>query len=268
MNVFVIHRFEDRGKAKHCLKRLAKEQGLELRPVMLTNSKRRSWRRRAISAMKSCAAVVVFDPMRCDESPNAKWEMANAELLEIPVVHIPSADETGNAGKQLTNIFHFKDEFDACFPDSKSIDVLPLYKEMVASSESLIQRRQRTNAFFISAIGALLAVAGFVVGKGSASASTAWVLHAFGIAGVLLCRSWHNLIDNYGKLNRAKFDVILRLEHQLPAQAFAAEWISLGKGERRSKYRSFTSTEKSVPWLFGGLILVLEFALIAWQVWG
>ncbi len=73
----------------------------------------------------------------------------------------------------------------------------------------------------------------------------------------MLCISWRNLIDNYGKLNKAKFDVILTLEKKLSAQIYQAEWIALGKGLRPDKYRSFTSTEKNVPLYFGILLIVL-----------
>ena len=94
-----------------------------------------------------------------------------------------------------------------------------------------------------------------------------WLLCGFSVVGLLLCNSWRNLIDNYGKLNKAKFDVILRLEQDLDAQIYAAEWISLGKGLRPDKYRSFTSTEKDVPRYFSWLILTLTIPSILWYIW-
>lgn len=100
---------------------------------------------------------------------------------------------------------------------------------MIDSSESLIQRRQRTNAFFITAIGSLLAIAGLLVKAGALNSGTIWLLYGFSVVGLLLCNSWRNLIDNYGKLNKAKFDVILRLEQDLDARIYEAEWVSLGK---------------------------------------
>ena len=71
---------------------------------------------------------------------------------------------------------------------------------------------------------------------------------------------------NYGKLNKAKFDVILRLESDLSARIYSAEWIALGKGLRPNKYKSFTSTEKNVPFYFGLLIIVLMVILVAWHI--
>ena len=66
----------------------------------------------------------------------------------------------------------------------------------------------------------------------------------------------------------AKFDVILRLEKSLGSQIYSAEWVSLGKGLRPNKYKSFTSTEKNVPLFFGLLIVALTIIAVVWQVLG
>ena len=139
---------------------------------------------------------------------------------------------------------------------------------MIDSSENLIQRRQKTNAFFITVIGSLLAIAGLMVKTGALHSGTIWLLYGFSVVGLLLCNSWRNLIDNYGKLNKAKFDVILQLEKNLAAQIYAAEWVALGKGLRPGKYRSFTTTEKNVPLYFSLLILVLTIIAVVSQIWG
>lgn len=93
-------------------------------------------------------------------------------------------------------------------------------------------------------------------------------MSVFGIIGLLLCNSWRNLIDNYGKLNAAKFRVILKLEQSLSAQIFSAEWAALGKGQRPLKYQSFTSTENMVPLCFAILIFILLLFIFSWQILG
>ena len=93
------------------------------------------------------------------------------------------------------------------------------------------------------------------------------VMTTFGVVGLLLCNAWRNLIDNYGKLNTAKFRVILKLEESLSSQVFAAEWAALGKGRRPEKYRSFTRTENKVPLWFAGLIVGLVSLAAAWHIW-
>ena len=175
--------------------------------------------------------------------------------------------EDASAITKLQSLYELKEEFDNCFSSDKK-DVFELYKLMLESSESLIQRRQKTNAFFITVIGSLLAIAGLFVKAGAINSGSIAILYGFSTVGLLLCNSWRNLIDNYGKLNKAKFDVILRLEKDLGAQIYSAEWIALGKGLRPKKYKSFTSTEKNVPLFFGLLIVALTVIAVALQIWG
>lgn len=191
-----------------------------------------------------------------------KAEEAGKEIIEI------DADSKNEGSfERLKSVYDLKEEFEACFSSNKE-DYLELYKLMIDSSESLIQRRQKTNAFFITVIGSLLAIAGLLVKTGAINSGSFGILYGFSVVGLLLCNSWRNLIDNYGKLNKAKFDVILRLEKEFGAQIYSAEWIALGKGMRPKKYKSFTSTEKNVPLYFGLLIVVLTLIAVGWQIWG
>ena len=73
------------------------------------------------------------------------------------------------------------------------------------------------------------------------------------------------MILSFGQLNRGKFDVIHALEHRLPARAFAAEWVALGRGEEPSKYKPFTQTESLTPGIFGVLeTLVFTAGIVLW----
>ena len=132
---------------------------------------------------------------------------------------------------------------------------------MIDSSESLMERRQKVNVFFISVIGGLFTIAGILVNM-SGNVAILFVVY---VIGILLCISWRNQIDNYGKLNKAKFDVITRLEEEQQIKIYTAEWTALGKGKRPKKYRSFTSTEKDVPLYFSALILALMIITVIWQ---
>ena len=117
-------------------------------------------------------------------------------------------------------------------------------------------------------IGSLLAIAGLLVQSGVLMDETVGILYGLSVVTLLLCKSWSNLIDNYGKLNKAKFDVILRLEKDLGAQIYSAEWVALGKGLRPQKYKSFTATEKNVPLFFGLLIIGLTVSLFIYNYGG
>ena len=139
---------------------------------------------------------------------------------------------------------------------------MELYKLMIDSSESLMERRHKVNVFFISVIGVLFTIAGIVVNMNE-NAAVLFVVYAIG---GMLCVSWGNQIDNYGKLNKAKHAVISKLEQEQEIKIYTAEWIALGKGKRPKKYKPFTSTEKNVPFYFSVLIGVLTIITIIWQI--
>lgn len=267
MKLFIIHRFKDRRQAKRKLKSLAKEFFLEFEPIFLDSSGNEQWKEKAISAINEAEAVIVFNSHSCEESDNAKWEIEKSKEFEKEIIELNKNCDDAISVSRLKSIYELKEEFDSCF-SSDDKDVFELYKLMLESSENLIQRRQKTNAFFITAIGSLLAIAGLFVKTGDINRESITILYGFSAVGLLLCNSWRNLIGNYGKLNKAKFDVILRLEKDLDAQIYSAEWIALGKGLRPKKYKSFTSTEKNVPLFFGLLIVVLTLIAVVQQICG
>jgi len=268
MKIFVIHRFKDRKQVSSLFKKTGREMTAKFDPIFLDSSGCEDWKDHAIASISKAEAVIVFDRKSCEESENATWEIQKASASGKPVVDIDPKDAPSSVCSKLKPLYELEKEFDECFNRKDGANTIDLYKFMIDSSESLIQRRQKTNAFFITAIGSLLAIAGLLVKTGALNSGTIWLLYGFAVVGLLLCNSWRNLIDNYGKLNKAKFDVILRLEQELDAQIYAAEWVSLGKGLRPNKYKSFTSTEKNVPLYFGLLIIILTIIAVIWQTCG
>ena len=266
MELFVIHRFSDRKKVKTLFKKIGQEIAAKFDLILLDSAGCEEWKDQAIKAISRAEAIIVFDRKFCEKSENAAWEIKKAEESSLPVLDIDPNDAPVKIWSMLKPFYEMEKEFAECFKRKDGASTLELYKLMIDSSESLIQRRQKTNAFFITVIGSLLAIAGLMVKAGALHSGTIWLLYGFAVVGLLLCNSWRNLIDNYGKLNKAKFDVILRLEQELDAQIYAAEWISLGKGLRPSKYRSFTSTEKNVPLYFSLLIVVLTVIAVVWHI--
>jgi hypothetical protein len=267
MKLFVIHRFKARKAAKQLFKKSGIEMAAKFDLILLDSTRCQDWKNQALDAISKAETIIVYDRKSCEESENAKWEINKAEKENLPIVDINPNDTPAIVCAKLKPHYDLEEEFKGCFRRKDGASTLELYKLMIESSENLIQRRQKTNAFFITAIASLLAIAGLMVETGALHSGTMWLLYGFSVVGLLLCNSWRNLIDNYGKLNKAKFDVILRIEQDLDARIYEAEWISLGKGLRPSKYRSFTSTEKNVPLYFGFLILVLTIIAVAWQIW-
>lgn len=124
---------------------------------------------------------------------------------------------------------------------------LELYKIMVASSESLVSRRQAVNTFFLTMNGALLTAFGLIIKSAGADRLSALGVFVLAIAGAILCGAWRSLITSFGQLNRGKFQVINTIERYLKTAIYAAEWEALERGENPKVYRSFTSREIWVP---------------------
>jgi len=126
--------------------------------------------------------------------------------------------------------------------------VFELYKLMVTSSEALVARRQGVNTFFLTANGALLTGIGLVIKAASSIRIVAAGVLVLAFTGALLSYAWKSLLTSFGQLNKGKFAVINRLERELPAAIYSAEWKALAEGQNPSIYRSFTSREVWAPW--------------------
>ncbi|WP_188675981.1 RipA family octameric membrane protein [Neptunicoccus cionae] len=258
-----------RTEAKVFFSSLRSTDGIYVDLVILKKSYGSKWQQQAESMMQSSEVVIVYDNEACAESENTTWEIERATELKKDLILL-SRDDIGchNFG-ELQSYYDFSSEFDECFAEqTEDLDqLLELYKIMVTSSEQLIQRRQITNGFFITVIGAIIGASGFLAKEKVLSDSTVLVLVFPILIGLLMCRSWKNLIENYGKLNTGKFQVIHRLERSFGAQVFAAEWVALGKGARNEKYQSFTSTEQNVPNLFSYLLWIALLIIVLSADW-
>lgn len=269
MQVFLVHRFASKRAAVSLLEEMAGKCGISLRPIVLDSSTGDEWQDVALAGIGNSEAVVVYDWEACNESKNAVWEIAKGKELNKPIIVLDPGGVSDTELGKLMALYHDDEEFNSYFQKNGK-NTEDLYKMMVDSSEKLIERRQKMNAFFITAMGALMALASALANFGTIESQTISfvVMSAFGVVGLLLCNSWRNLINNYGKLNTAKFRVILKLENELSAQVFSAEWAALGKGRRSLKYHSFTSTENLVPLWFAILIFALLIFACGWRIFG
>jgi hypothetical protein len=155
--------------------------------------------------------------------------------------------------------------------------VLELYKNAVEMADRVSSRRAGANTFFLTLNTTLAAVVGIVSSArmpsshGSVPSFDAFGLVLAAVAGIVLAIVWRALLAYYRRLNHAKFDVINKLEEQLPAQPYAEEWAILHPGEpsepepeleqrqvmerlrrwrRKSRHREATVIEQVVPLVF------------------
>ncbi|WCL53635.1 RipA family octameric membrane protein [Gimibacter soli] len=248
-----------RGEASKFFASIRQSHGIHVQPCFLKRSYGKKWKAQAESLIDSAEVVIIYDAEACAESENTRWELEKALELGKPVVELSRDDIGSRKLGALKSAYDFQSEFDQCFvvDNENKQQLMELYRIMVESSETLIGRRQITNGFFITVIGALISGSGFVIKEGILNeGSTIFLIFPFFI-GILMCKSWRSLIENYGKLNAGKFKVIHKIERQFDAQIYAAEWISLGKGFRKEKYQSFTNTEENVPNYFLYLLYLM-----------
>lgn len=131
--------------------------------------------------------------------------------------------------------------------------------KMLETSESLINRRQATNNFMLTANGVLVTLIGVLLGIENIRSEKA-ALILIPLIGVFICISWFSLLTSYGKLNKAKFEVISYLENIIGIPIFSAEWKYLSR--RVISYKSFTKTERILPVLFIVLYIVIGVIII------
>ena len=110
---------------------------------------------------------------------------------------------------------------------------LALFELYLATTEKVGDRRAQANAWMLSVNSAIVALYGYLqadkdkVALG-ATQKAVW-LWAIPAAGAIVCFAWWALLASYRKLNRAKFEVLMQLEKELPVALFTREEKSTGR---------------------------------------
>lgn len=143
-------------------------------------------------------------------------------------------------------------------------ELLSLYQLSVEMADRVSARRGTSNAFFLTVQTALVAFMGLNFSTSADTSPTGLVVVA--LAGILLSVTWWLQLRSYRDLNRAKFEVIHRLEEGLVAKPFSDEWTSLKQDPikgLRGRYAELGVSERLVP----GVFACLYIALIVAGVW-
>ena len=140
------------------------------------------------------------------------------------------------------------------------------YKLAVEMADRLSARRGTTNAFYATLNAGLVTAVGLLRTPATdgipLSSEFAPLLGAS--AGLALCVVWFLTLRSYRHLSGAKWQIILEMEKRLPAQAFGDEWDRLPHEERRwrDRYQPLSTSERVVPWLFGGVYALALLMLV------
>ena len=128
--------------------------------------------------------------------------------------------------------------------------ILAQWQTCVEMANSVSQRRDAMNNIFVTLNLAIIAAVSLIW-----DIKTIFVL----TAGIVICAIWIVFVNNFKMLNKAKFQVINRIEQQLPFAPFKDEWVELKKSR---KYRDGTKLEKIIPITFICLYLVAIVAIV------
>ena len=147
---------------------------------------------------------------------------------------------------------------------------LEIYQMAVEMADRVSSRRMVANGFFLSVHTALVTVVGFTYEKVATDQKSVLIIIA--MMGFLLAWTWFFAIRSYRRLNRAKFNVINKLEKDLATQYFTNEWAELTKTTEddlelksfrdrwlkfKDRYTTLTNIESVVPIVFVIIYVVI-----------
>lgn len=123
-----------------------------------------------------------------------------------------------------------------------------IYKLAVEMADKISARRTTANTFFLTLNSAIILLYDKVNSV------------FLSLMGIILVLSWWLLLKSYRELNSAKFQVIQKMEDNLPASPFKDEWEILKRDPIegwRKRYSELGQVERVVPFILGGIYLYL-----------
>jgi hypothetical protein len=117
------------------------------------------------------------------------------------------------------------------------------YRLLIEDAGALRAARRETNNFFMTLSTGGLGAVGYLISEGLEPAIIALLCGTMLIINFI----WWNAITHYARLVTIKFQVIKKLEDQLPFQPTQEEWALFAKGKRD---KGSSHIEKFVPLLF------------------
>lgn len=122
--------------------------------------------------------------------------------------------------------------------EDKKQDVLAIWQTCVEMANRVSQRRDTMNNLFVTLNIAVIAAVSWMW-----DVKTVFLC----VAGLVICVVWLLYINNFKRLNTAKFRVIYDLEERLGVTPFKDEWDVLKKTKR---YLEGTKLERILPIAF------------------
>jgi len=267
--IFISYNFKDKAEVKKIKNFLKKECNQFVSKIYLFEKIHdKNWKSKVSKKLRRCDVLILIVGENTYLSENILWEIDFAKNNNLKIIavqlgteyKIPALleksdtivipNENRKIKEAIKKVFDLDDEFIEKqlinSIENKSY-LYEQYKLMVETSERLVERRSKTNTFFLSANGLLMTALGLLTKSGIENKYSFVYLILIALVGIILCFSWRSLLISYGQLNAGKFKIILILEKYLPSSIFNAEWKSLAEGKNKKIYKSFTASEKNVP---------------------
>ena len=146
------------------------------------------------------------------------------------------------------------------YPDLYIRHYLEQYRVYLRAFTTMVDRRQKSNEFFLSINTAIMAILGYIETQQSETVHSTLIFSLVPFIGIVICWSWGQAVRSYRQVAQAKYKVIHRLERRLPAALFETEWEILGRGKDSKRYYPLSRVEKNVPLIFILLYLIIFFA--------
>ena len=135
------------------------------------------------------------------------------------------------------------------------------YKMYVEGTEKISDRRQNANNYFLTINTALISFLGLSF-QVKILENLVWIKMLLAILGLIICIIFWFLLRSYKQLNTGKFNVIHKIEQQLPLSLYDYEWKILEEGKNKKIYYPFSHVELLIPWVFGIIYLVLGIVFV------
>ena len=290
MNAFIIHSNQDNDEVKNRLK-IIQNSINTFNPLLLENGGL-FWKFNARKKISISNIIFVFIGKTSYLSPYIGWEINEAIRFNKQIVilkleemnNCPTALKYKDGFTKNTKIYGKIKSMDDVIKSLRSYEegnynvfneqnnnpentnlLFEQYKLFLQTSETLVQRRQNVNNFYITVNTILMSFCGTVLAFDIEFEYKMIIILVFSLIGIIISVSWINILISYGNLNSSKMKIISILEKNMPASLFDAEWEVLTDKLNNKKYVSFTESEKRIPRIFiaiYSLIMVVAVCVI------
>ncbi len=290
MKIFVIHSRANKEAVAHEVTDISNRTvGSE---VVMLDDAGPFWRSVARKMIKQAQMVLVYVGEHSYGGHNVAWEINMAKkyhksiytVLLSPDNQLPKALFAKNKyTKEKENVSAIKSKEDIIAiintysagdyslfnKETNELDkstLLEQYKVFLQTSETLVERRQNVNNFYITVNSALIACFGTISALSFQSIIKCFMGIVFLVIGIVLCLSWIRILKSYGILNSSKMKIISLIEKQLPASMYDAEWRAQSDRLNRQPYVSFTKCETRIPKIFICIYAAIALFTIAFAI--